>query len=308
MRLHPWLGPCLLCCQLGLSFGCQSQVDSNPVLSERVSTRALLDQVEPGSGSFADGDCYPCAERICAGPDAACRADPGCAVYRDCLLACPQLDDGSLDPSCADECEVVNNSTSERSSQALRRCLVGVDCQECLGDGGTAAPAPGDTRPECAPSDDNATECSTCLWAQCCDYEIACHATDQCFPFRDCVVDCGGVNAACIDQCGQEYPEGQRPLLQMIECAQEVCLSECADATNACSVCAARECGSIALACIADAECWAMMSCFQYDCVDSADPAKCQDDCARQTTPAGVDGFFQWLDCIQGRCLEECSG
>lgn len=288
-----------------LAFACRSEIDDAPVLRDSVTSRALLDHSELGSGSFASSACYPCAERSCAGEDEACRFDPGCTVYRDCLLSCPGRGE-TLDPGCVEDCNVADNSTSERLSTELRECLTSVDCATCLGDGGVAKSAPLDTRPECSPEDPNPNECKDCGWARCCDYRLACEETEQCWPFQECLVECDGPLAECVPRCEQDLPEGKRPFLQMLECHGQLCTAQC-NGPAPCIECIGRECNTLALACIADAECWTMMECMAVSCGGATDYARCEEECAAATTLDGAASYREWTDCWLGRCSVECS-
>jgi hypothetical protein len=299
-------------CATALLLSCRTEVDSAPHLRGSISTRALLDALDPDEGSFVNDECYPCAAATCASEANECLSDPGCSVYHDCLLACPRGDDSALNARCAAECAVASNSTTELFARRLRGCFNQVNCALCLGDGGVTEPTTND-RPECAPRIENPDECNRCLWAECCDYTKACVDDESCISYRDCVLECPSRSAApaesmeCEDACDVANPGGRDPLNRAGSCGTTLCATECNGRADACLDCLEANCGQLSLECMADAECWAMMGCVNQYCGRAADYSRCESDCAAQAPVSGVNQFEQWTECTVGRCLEECS-
>ena len=82
-----------------------------------------------------------------------------------------------------------------------------------------------ETNPACEidASDD---ACGVCIKENCCDTFAACVESVDCQYFNACLAACD-YDAACVDPCAVDYPEGLDIFLEYFNCSTNACPVEC---------------------------------------------------------------------------------
>lgn len=288
----------------GTTGSCVSDVDRTPVLRDDVGRHALLDHLSTDTGSTGGPPCLACAEERCTLEAQRCQEDPGCAVYRSCLWSCPEREGSELAKPCFESCPVADNSTTALLANQLESCLASGDCSGCSTDAGSGPPGENQpARPECFPPSGEPNECRTCLWSECCDYQLECSAEPACDAFLECLRSCPTV-AECLEPCSQEHPAGRSHFLRLESCGRLRCFSECIG-PDACVDCTDRECSALALACFSDDDCLEYYACLT-GCGGAPDPVGCQSQCATGLERHATLLHETWVDCTVAKCKREC--
>lgn len=92
-------------------------------------------------------------------------------------------------------------------------------------DGGKSTETPGDCSDHEKVSDTPA--CDTCTRENCCKYVLECDESPDCVGMQKCLEECESGDLFCAQACHLVHEEGSRILMNMGQCAQQQCASEC---------------------------------------------------------------------------------
>lgn len=229
--------------------------------------------------TFGDSACGACVESGCADAVATCSADPDCAAYYGCLLACSTGPDGNVDAACEAACSAPSSGPGRTGYDALLACRQFGPAAECEACGGAGADAGGCPHPtlcqQCEPSD-FPDECGRCWFSNCCDTFDACNDEPECVAIEDCFSDCRGSVTDCFRMCFQQHPTFIREFLEDTSCfgffCEEPCGTDQQGLSQQCADCVTGPCAPTRLDCEADEECFLLNLCadecdFETNCV-----------------------------------------
>jgi hypothetical protein len=230
---------------------------------------------EPSPFAVPDADaCTQCTESACSRERARCNASPECAsgpgipgipsdaaqgatateptAARRELLAC--LDRASL-----------NCGACRTASATFRSPLLTQTCQDA----------------STLEYDAGTSQCDACIDQRCCESAAA----NDSYPdaertaLRACFIECVGKPAAqleaCKLDCFQPYPRAQvEARLQMLQCANFRCVSECGVKRDCSGDCIRTSCADVTAACFGNIECHLLSDCVEactagLDCVNA---------------------------------------
>lgn len=274
------------------------------------------DDTPAGSGTGGAGNdasvgwsqnaCHGCFADRCSAELSACRTDPTCAVFAECVTECPAEANGAPSSRCVQACPGASGASD------MLACLSSAQaaCTECGGsvadsgaqDGGGCAPEL--LCQECGPSAET-NPCWKCQDERCCDSDQACKDDPGCFSYFKCLQGCSGSRAECVAECdasvgAEHFVKYQRKAT----CIMTHCLepTECGnEAVDPCVGCVLEKCPSEHAACETNDACARMSLCF-FNCADDS----CRNACFSQFS-AGRALFNAESDCTLGRCEDLCS-
>jgi hypothetical protein len=257
-----------------------------------------------GSCGLASGDptCDTCIDASCCAENTACVSDADCAA----LVACG---DACRDDACISACMSAHPSGATKLD-TLSSC-VQTSCSSACG----GPPPGGPPGSACGFGSGDAT-CDTCLDTNCCGDANACLADADCTALIDCAQSCA--DDACISACEAAHPGGTAKINALSTCADTTCGSACSgpssgpggpggpatcgltsgDAT--CDACLDGSCCAPTTTCIGDAECVALVRCYD-GCADAACASAC--DAAHPTATPEIDAV---VTCVQTSCSAAC--
>jgi len=187
-----------------------------------------------------------------------------------------------------------------------------------LGPGDDEPPIPDD------PADPGGAldSCEACVDESCGQQWQACEQDAECVALDECGAACQ--DDACYEQCDQSHPTGVEPLMAFYQCLDAQCADPCGGADPgdqdpgdqdpgdqdpgadpdqaACEQCARASCGAGIDACEQDADCTALLGC--YDGCGEQDE-NCWIGCETDH-PTGTDLYFAFLDCLSTSCNAPC--
>lgn len=263
--------------------------------------------------TWGSTDCGLCVLGHCEARQVTCDADPSCAAFLSCLLACP-VANGALDADCERACSRAATADGEVARGAFEACrrayTLSGDCEACRSglppevepeEGGP----PGGTHPllaqSCAPST-NPDVCARCIESHCCDSWEGCWG--DCDDYESCSGGCKD-DAACDIDCIDEHPGGVKPMSELTACAHFHCKLEsplCGHDLKPCERCMLERCSDRYINCSTDPDCRKSMVCMSA-CQDG--DGGCAEACfygkGRLDSPV-------WLfsDCFFVACKDAC--
>src|SRR4051812_24804354 len=102
-----------------LAAACGSSAPSGQAGSSAASTSGA----GGGPSLYGTSECGLCVEQTaCVSQVNACKGDPGCATYLDCLDACPLGSTGDADTMCEKACPAISGSAGQSAKEALIAC------------------------------------------------------------------------------------------------------------------------------------------------------------------------------------------
>ena len=253
---------------------------------------------------FATSECGSCVQQTCAAQILTCNADPGCAAYLECLLACPPSDSGDVDAPCEAACPVADSSVTIAQVEKLRFCRQSgqgaIQCPTC----GYAPAIHPCLEQSCQPSTE-VDACLKCLDESCCESRQACSNNTACGDLAICISQCGG-DATCAFGCYPQHPDGAVDLSVQGTCLGVHCLDACLPSADACGACGYNRCAYQRIECDKDRECALLSGCVT-GCQSGLQPdiLMCLSQCEPQN-PAGSEKFHDYLACVNVECVEEC--
>ena len=258
-----------------------------------------------GTTSFGASTCAACAEGHCVEEVAACRADPGCATYLDCVLGCPLDAAGqSVDLGCAGACPPGDTADSQAAAADVFSCMIGGAGASCLECGGSGTDENGVPIENCPESDDP-NPCYVCEDEACCIEWDAC-LNGPCSDYFACVDECYdtmGVWAPCMEQCGAENPEGQAQDAQLHACTGYWCAG--CGVSNPCDKCLDETC-RVEWYRMLTAPLGLQLYFCVVDCVNAdGGVVECADTCY-EGYPEQREDFDDYFQCIGTSCNDEC--
>lgn len=249
-----------------------------------------------------DAACDTCLDASCCAPNAACVADADCTALIACGNAC-------TDDACFGACFSAHPSGA-RLLDSLSSC-VETSCSSACG-GGSSGPSPS----ACGFASGDAT-CDTCLDTSCCGDANACLGDPDCIALLECADTC--TTGGCISACEAAHPSGSTKINALSTCASTSCGAACGgpggpgpgpgpgpgscgltsgDAT--CDACLDGSCCGPTTACLGDADCVALVRCYD-PCTDAACAAAC--DAAH---PSGATKLGSVVSCVETSCTAAC--
>jgi hypothetical protein len=230
----------------------------------------------------------------CSNEKAACAAEPACASWLDCVLACPVATNGDADPVCEKACP--GSSTEDKPRAALNDCRrsgAGASCTPC----GKIGPGAHPILNQSCPASTSADGCVRCQESKCC--KTSCDA--GCNSLIGCIKGCGGLSkgdTACIDACYAKNPKGVAETGPWLACVGVVCKKDCPGilTTTDCAACALEKCGAPFADCLAEPACY-----LRYMCGLACKNTECYQACDKKHI-AGEAAFDRFLLCVADRC------
>lgn len=233
-----------------------------------------------------------------------------CGGHDDCEShCCDELSDGDQVclPAEACTCLPAGASCSTASQCCGGTCAAGSNGQKVCGGTGSA--------PSC-PAASTDTACTTCSKQQCCAEYSACSQSQDCVKYAQCLNAC--TSDACETQCGKDFAAGAAVAARFQQCARTSCASACSGSSSsggssgascaaqsgdsACMTCDKANCCASRAACVGNAECIALNTCFG-NCTTDA----CYEQC-KTAHPTGVAPHQTWSLCVDRACPTQCSG
>jgi hypothetical protein len=248
-----------------------------------------------------------CIDEACRNLIDPCRADPECASYLDCVLACPAGATGLPDVSCIDACPVPANEVGAAARVDFDLCLQGsAGCSEC----GHVSPADHPFPNEGCPTSSQTNACLKCWLEGCCETADRCFTQNvECGLLFDCLVECDSPTvpsySACTSDCFAAHPDGVADYLMDYSCTDLVCTrpGPC-DTTNptACDLCVREHCGGTNHACNIDPGCHVIKLCIS-ECFDEPN---CVESCLADADASALEQFELDRVCVLAECSSEC--
>jgi hypothetical protein len=141
--------------------------------------------------------------------------------------------------------------------------------------------------------------CSDCAAASCNALYCSCYGNPACGALAACAAACAAGDTQCAQACLSANPSGISDALTLGDCASSACAQQCPTATalSPCESCAFENCASQMNACVANAECTALIACVQDCGGDDFCNAGCYFD-----HEGGQDGAQAVQDCVAAPC------
>lgn len=271
----------------------------------------------PNNALYKDSQCYACASAQCAAVVSRCSAEPGCALYWECVKQCPVGELGDADPGCESRCPLGQTSSDEQTRYDLHRCRdldQGASCADC----GKLLPEtslPETLRQQCPAPAQSDSVCGKCLYGHCC-YSVLDSLRN---PEADLYFDCAGACEEgpdlyrCRYACLLRYPAATRSLAGEAACTLHYCLQPGVcyeegprdDALGIkCLRCVGDKCPREAAAYQSEPDCFRFDACIRAS--DCRDPRKCLETCEK-AHPRCVPLIDPYLTCKTNVCQPECS-
>ncbi|MEZ4228971.1 MAG: hypothetical protein R3B89_07400 [Polyangiaceae bacterium] len=157
------------------------------------------------STSTDTNPCWKCQDENCCESDQACRDDPGCLAYFNCIQSC------ALDSLRACELECDEQVGAEHFLKFnMKLSCVRLYC----GDPSQCGSEP-------------LTSCELCLDDRCARETVECDSDPQCARIGGCIANC--TDQACYDACYQRYAAGVPLFNASTECLLAECFEPCSD-------------------------------------------------------------------------------
>ncbi|HEY8078523.1 MAG TPA: hypothetical protein VIF62_30545 [Labilithrix sp.] len=257
--------------------------------------------------STGDPTCDTCLDASCCAENTACVSDADCQALLTCGDAC-------TDDACFNACYSAHPSGAAKLDD-LSRCVESSCASQC--GGGGPPPPSGST---CGFGSGDPT-CDSCLDTSCCTDADACLGDADCTALLDCGNACA--DDACISACEAAHPSGAKLLDTLSTCVTSTCGSACASAGGGpgdggpggpppagscgltsgdatCDTCLNGSCCAPTTTCLGDAECIALIRCYD-GCADDACASAC--DAAHPAATAEANAIFT---CVQSSCSAAC--
>lgn len=268
------------------------------------SRRALKTRSGGGGGascglSTGDATCDTCLDTSCCAPNTACVSDADCTALVTCGDAC-------RDDACLSGC-MTAHPTGAALLDSLSTC-VGTSCATACGGGSSGPPT------SACGFGTGAAACDSCLDTNCCGDANACLGDADCTALIDCAQTCS--DSACEAACESAHPAGTAKMTALSTCANTACGGTCGGASSGpgpgpascgltsgvatCDTCLDASCCAPTSACLGDADCTAIVGCYDA-CSDAACAAAC--DAAHPTGSTKLTAVFT---CVQTSCASPC--
>lgn len=260
---------------------------------------------------YGQSECFTCVRAECEAELDACRAEPGCTAYLDCVAACATNDLGDADNECDEACAAATPEEAQRVTATVVSCRhdgPGVECDACgLPQGKRDVPE----SQMCEARPNPPTPCRACFWEKCCDTWDQCYGPNgnpECDAIVTCLIDAGCESPeleSCSETCFEAHPTGVDDYIAQLTCANLHCAPEIStcDATqrDACSTCIFSECGESYIDLLSTIDGVLIYTCIS-DCGENA-AVECIEACVTAHPEANGD-FFLWAECVDYRCGE----
>ena len=251
--------------------------------------------------STGEATCDTCLDASCCAQNTACVSNTDCAA----LIACG---DACRDDACISAC-MSAHPTGAALLDTLSTCVETSCTTAC---GGPSSPPPTSA---CGFGSGNST-CDTCLDTSCCGDANACLGDADCTALIDCAMAC--TDATCEAACEAAHPSGTTKMNALSTCANTACGSTCGgpppgpgpgpgpgscgltSGVAMCDTCLDASCCGPTTACLGDADCVALIGCYDA-CTDGACAAAC--DAAHAAGSSKLTGVFT---CAQTSCAATC--
>lgn len=189
---------------------------------------------DAGATTFATTPCGVCAQGACQPQVDACNADPECAGYLACLLACAVDEHGNADAACDAACPHGQSTEAQKAQSELGACRTkgcGGQCPEC----GVVTPTTYESPLLTQTCPDPSTETTPCNIAEderCCETYAAYVASPEAIALKNCWNDCVDANGEnCEKTCYEQHPDGGDIMGARWACLQVRCSVEAAGGT-----------------------------------------------------------------------------
>lgn len=161
-----------------------------------------------------------------------------CSSQSSCESECEQ-ESAKVPKSCTSEldalltCEKTKGSFASCNSDGTPK-VTGCDDEglafvKCVGaaskQGADAGPTDPNTQ-SCGPFQLNTTSCDQCFRAKCCALGSTCGENQDCVALVGCASKCNG-DAACVQRCSDDHPQGQADVQSMDQCLNDNCSTQC---------------------------------------------------------------------------------
>ncbi|HVY49125.1 MAG TPA: hypothetical protein VHB21_24715 [Minicystis sp.] len=261
------------------------------------------------SSGFGSSACGTCAVDACKTYVDACKSDPQCPAYLDCLLACPPAKDGpNVDPACAAQCDTGTSSESKRAAADVLACItVGDGATQCAPCGSQIV-VTANRMPETCPASTEPDACNKCEAEQCCNELDPCTSSPSaCADYVDCYTTCaqgGGTEGACLSQCAASNASGEAQFASLFACNQYWC--ESCKSIDACAQCGHATCKGQTNALMSDPQGFLLYFCFS-DCLQAGGTVTgCENTCFADHMQQR-DLFDAYEECVLVGCKDACS-
>lgn len=164
------------------------------------------------------------------------------------------------------------------------------------GEGGSGGGGGGEICPGFSP-------CTDCMSTGCSEVYCACANEDHCLGYLDCLSYCAEGDNECRQMCANNHEPGIAAAILVVDCAATVCDGTCmfGKELNDCQTCLYTSCPEQMNACIADAECIALVQCLQTCSGDMACAQACIGD-----HPDGLPEAQAVKMCQTDNCFDPC--
>ena len=156
--------------------------------------------------------------------------------------------------------------------------------------------------PVCQPISD---PCAQCAYGACEPQYCACYASADCAALVDCFQDCAPGDAACQQACMSAHEPSISTAFLLGECTATPCAEECPGVgqVTPCLSCLFTSCSDQMNACLADAECYEIVTCA-VACPGG--DFNCALGCTSGKSSAAVNKAFGVQGCMQQNCDSMC--
>jgi len=156
----------------------------------------------------------------------------------DCVAACEKItaQGCSNEPdqaTCVTDCEqdIVGSATCGTEGEAVIACIANTATVSCDGEGdaqfeGCNTELSAWLGCAACDEDDDDTPCDTCQKTACCSELKAFFGDPDAWDFQACIDPCGD-DAACQQDCFDQYPDPAADLVALAECFETKCATEC---------------------------------------------------------------------------------
>lgn len=148
-------------------------------------------------------------------------------------------------------------------------------------------------------------ECTDCISAGCSEVYCACANEIHCLEYLGCLAACESedLGPECPQMCAEFHEPGIAAAILVVDCAATVCDGTClfGKELNDCQTCLYTSCPEQMNACIADAECLALVKCLQMCSGDMACAQACIGD-----HPEGFPKAQAVKMCQTDNCFDPC--
>ncbi len=186
------------CRSAGPGAACAECGGSNAGSDGGQAKHPLLDQQCPTSPETVP--CFVCEDENCCESYLACKDDPVCDAFGQCMKSCTAVGGYA---ECVEMCDGMHQGGLDKYLERL--ACVSVRCETECAEGGNP--------------------CTRCVNRHCANAYVACEANEACARITLCIEKC--TDGQCHEDCRNRFPGGLDDFDVLADCSLVSCVDEC---------------------------------------------------------------------------------